>query len=227
MNHPLQYGKYYHIYNRGIDRCNLFNEPGNYQHFLNLYDKYISLVADTYCWCLMKNHFHLLIRIKDENEIEALLPPDCKKRDEEWQWRTQKIITSNTNVLSKPGENELKKPIPFRMFAHLFNAYTKYYNKCYDRTGSLFEKNFRRIPVESEDYFRKLIIYIHFNPVRHGFTKNVWDYPWSSYGSIISLKATKLKREAVLGWFNQKADFVYLHQTVNKFDDIAHLMIDE
>ena len=69
---PLSYGKFYHIYNKGVNNCDLFFEPTNYEHFLKLYDTYISSVADTYAWVLMKNHFHLLVRIKEEAEIGFL-----------------------------------------------------------------------------------------------------------------------------------------------------------
>ena len=60
------YGKYYHIFNRGINSCDLFRDADNYEYFLNLYDKYISPIADTYAWVLMPNHFHLLVRIKED-----------------------------------------------------------------------------------------------------------------------------------------------------------------
>ena len=57
----LEFGKYYHIYNRGINSCDLFVENENYEHFLRLYEKYINPIVDTYAWVLMKNHFHLLV----------------------------------------------------------------------------------------------------------------------------------------------------------------------
>lgn len=47
---PLEYGKFYHIYNRGINGCNLFRDNENYEHFLYLYDKHISPVAETFAW---------------------------------------------------------------------------------------------------------------------------------------------------------------------------------
>lgn len=50
---PLEPGNYYHIYNRGINSCNIFRETDNYEHFLRLYDKYISPVANTFAWVLM------------------------------------------------------------------------------------------------------------------------------------------------------------------------------
>ena len=61
----LQPGRYYHIYNRGNNRENLFLEERNYRHFLKLYARYVAPVADTYAYCLLKNHFHLLVRIKE------------------------------------------------------------------------------------------------------------------------------------------------------------------
>ena len=68
---PLQYSTYYHIYNRGNNRQNVFFEERNYRYFLQLYAKYIEPVADTYAYCLLPNHFHLLVRTKSVDEQEA------------------------------------------------------------------------------------------------------------------------------------------------------------
>jgi putative transposase len=61
-------GIFYHIYNRGVNRENIFFEGRNYHHFLRLYIRYISPVADISAYCLLKNHFHLLIRMKDAED---------------------------------------------------------------------------------------------------------------------------------------------------------------
>jgi len=66
---PLIHGKYYHIYNRGINSDTLFKEKRNYEYFLKLYDNHIEPIAETFAWCLMKNHFHFLIRIKNADEL--------------------------------------------------------------------------------------------------------------------------------------------------------------
>src|SRR6056297_2919022 len=66
---PIQYGNYYHIYNHGINGETLFRENSNYEHFFRLYEKYIDPVADTFAWVMMPNHFHFLVRIKEEEEI--------------------------------------------------------------------------------------------------------------------------------------------------------------
>ena len=103
-------------------------------------------------------------------------------------------------------------PKPEAHFSHLFNAYAKYFNKKYERHGSLFEKNFKHKNIDNRKYFRQLVMYIHNNPVHHGFVKNPADYPWSSYLTCISLKSTKIKRETIIGWFNDVASFKKMHQ---------------
>ena len=67
-------GSYYHIYNRGINGCNLFYEEENYRFFLKLYHDYIDPITETYAWVLMKNHFHILVRIKDPESLPDKSP---------------------------------------------------------------------------------------------------------------------------------------------------------
>ncbi|MCJ7533292.1 MAG: transposase [Anaerolineales bacterium] len=61
----LQPGNYYHIFNRGNNRENIFIQERNYYYFLQLYTSYNDPVAETFAYCLLRNHFHLLVRIKD------------------------------------------------------------------------------------------------------------------------------------------------------------------
>jgi REP element-mobilizing transposase RayT len=70
---PLEPGCYYHIYNRGNNGEDLFREQRNYAYFFKLYAHLVSPVADTFVYCLMRNHFHLLIRIKDDVPDKARL----------------------------------------------------------------------------------------------------------------------------------------------------------
>jgi REP element-mobilizing transposase RayT len=61
-------GHFYHIYNRGNNRENIFIEERNYSYFLSLYARYIDPIAKTYAYCLLRNHFHLLIRLRNTDE---------------------------------------------------------------------------------------------------------------------------------------------------------------
>lgn len=69
---PLEPGTFYHIYNRGINGTSIFFEHKNYKFFLEKYAKHITHVADTYAYCLLKNHFHFLIKTKSEEDIMTL-----------------------------------------------------------------------------------------------------------------------------------------------------------
>ncbi|RBQ03764.1 transposase [Pedobacter miscanthi] len=66
---PLEYETYYHIYNRGNNSEIIFREESNYLYFLKLLKKYILPVADVFAYCLLNNHFHLLIKTKDKNKL--------------------------------------------------------------------------------------------------------------------------------------------------------------
>lgn len=93
----------------------------------------------------------------------------------------------------------------------MFNSYAQAFNKRYNRHGSLFEKPFKRKLIDSDRYFQNIVLYIHNNPVHHGFCDSPMEYAWSSYLSCLSVKPTKLKRKMVIGWFDDLANFKYLH----------------
>ena len=196
---PLLPGKFYHIYNRGTNSCNVFTETTNFEYFLNLYDKHISPVADTFAWVLMKNHFHFLVRIKEEGV---------------------QTLSGVSNPERVKSAEMVRFPTPSHQFSHLFNAYAQAFNKRNNRTGSLFEHPFKRKLIEDMDYFKTVILYIHNNPVHHGIREHAMDYPWSSYLACISVKPTRLQRDAVIGWFNSKADFKAAHNNAGDIIDL-------
>lgn len=61
----LEGGYFYHIYNRGNNKQKVFIEEKNYAYFLKLMKKYLLPIAEIYCYCLLPNHFHILLRIKE------------------------------------------------------------------------------------------------------------------------------------------------------------------
>ena len=140
---PLLYNSYYHIYNRGNNRENIFVEERNYAYFLNLFEKHVAPVADLYAYCLLRNHFHMLVRVKPEEEIKS-------RR------------VSETLRDSNP-EKPLGSDYPSKKFSDFFNAYAKAINKAYNRTGSLFQHPFGRVLVTSDRQFWNVIAYIHQN----------------------------------------------------------------
>jgi REP element-mobilizing transposase RayT len=96
-------------------------------------------------------------------------------------------------------------------FSNLFNAYTKSINKAYGRSGSLFQKSFKRKLINDDSYFTQLIFYIHSNAQKHGLINDFTHYPYSSYLSIISNQPTLLCRDKVLEWFGGKERYEEYH----------------
>ena len=201
IKEPILFGNYYHIYNRGNNGSNIFFDIENYNYFLRLYSKYIDPIAETYAWCLLRNHFHILVRIKEIEEIEV-------------------------SELSYSTKEKPKVIDASRQFSHLFNAYTQAINKRYNRTGSLFEKPFERKLVSNEKYFQTLIYYIHNNPVHHGFVEKMNLYPWSSYETIISDKPTKMKREEIIALYGDLDNFIFYHNQEREIEGIANYIIE-
>jgi len=124
-------------------------------------------------------------------------------------------------VQIKEQQGENTKPAS-QQFANFFNSYTKSINKAYQRTGSLFEKRFGRILIESNEQLLWLVVYIHRNPQKHGLIADFRQYRYSSYQTIWkagnasaenALKiSTKIKTDAVLSWFGGVSPFVHAHE---------------
>ena len=187
----MEEDKFYHIFNRGNNRENIFKEEDNYYYFLKQYEKYLSNAVDTYAYCLMPNHFHLLVRIRENKTSSVFKAPQVSK-------------------LLTPAE---------KAFRDFFISYAKSINKKYDRVGSLFQYKFKRKEINDEMYLKRLVMYIHQNPVVAGFCDSVSEWKFSSYKSLLSALPTKLKREEVISWFNEKENFKYCHNTEVELDE--------
>ncbi|MCB2197696.1 MAG: transposase [Bacteroidetes bacterium] len=209
MKPLLENDRYYHIYNRGNNYENIFIKEKDYLHFLKLLEIFILPVADIYAWCLMKNHFHLLVRIKEEKEIGYLNSKNAKSENPEVKWATY--------LLEKPTKEYNRKPNVLQQFKHIFNAYASWFNINHPRRGSLFEFNYKRKLVESKKQLINLIVYIHCNPVHHGFVDDIIEYPWTSYDSILSDENSFIDNVRILNLFDDKENFKYVHRTKMNF----------
>ena len=67
----LEFGKFYHILNKAVGHELLFRTYQDYFYFLAKTQHYILPIADIYSYCLIPNHFHFLIKIKEEEDIET------------------------------------------------------------------------------------------------------------------------------------------------------------
>jgi len=184
-------GKIYHVYNRANGWEELFSEWKNFIFFIRRTRIYLRPVARLYAYNLLPNHFHLLVRIRDQAELEdyfELADNDDERIDE---------------LLSK----KLSKS-----FSNLFSSYAQAYNKVYGRVGSLFMQNMKVEEIHDVDAFCKVLHFIHANAVLHGFVENLEDWPHSSYASFLHDVPTLLSRDHVLRIFGGRESFIQYHR---------------
>jgi putative transposase len=140
------FGEFYHLYNRGTEKRDIFLDDVDYRRFTSLLyfansekpadlklqgrtlyerveDREGKPLVELAAYCLMPNHFHLLVRACSEDGISRYI---------------QKVST----------------------------GYTMYFNKRYDRSGTLFQGKFKASHVATDRYLSYLIAYIHLNPVK-------------------------------------------------------------
>ena len=151
-------GAYYHLYNRGVNRQKIFYEDRNYQFFLFNIERYIFPTADLIAYCLMPNHYHLLIFVRETSEVTSEVLPTSE-------------VTSEVS----------------RAMMKLSVSYTKTINLRYGRVGPLFQGAFQAKFVESDLYLSHLIGYIHLNPVTSELVDNPEDWFYSSFRDYLDL----------------------------------------
>lgn len=180
-----QENSFYHIYNRGVAKQEIFFDKQDYKVFINYLKIYLMpidlqvrnlQVAPTkqlknyynkvslHCYCLMPNHFHLLLYQGDTLEIPLFLKS-------------------------------------------LQTKYSMYFNTRYKRVGPVFQGKYKAVEVESEEQFLYLSKYIHRNPLilpAGSEPAGLEGYKYSSYQNYLGLfNQPWIKTEDILSYFNQ------------------------
>lgn len=207
-------GEYYHIFNRGNGKMDIFRDSDDYIFFLFRLKEYLfpewkrrrapsatsgieryersafpeesfSLIS----YCLMPNHFHLLIGQNTDVSISALM-------------------------------------------LRLSGSYAKFFNKKYERVGSLFQDQFKSVHIKSNPQLLHLSAYIHLNPVTARLIRNLdTPYPYSSYPEYVGVREGSLcKKEIIIDQFKNQSDYAIFVAnsvgTVERNKEIKELIFD-
>lgn len=186
----------YHVFNRTNNKELLFLSDENRFYFLRQYKKYITPLADTYCWCLLPNHFHILLKVKSEKDIADTLHHVMEK------------VAIETKFLERIASVSV---LVEHAFKRLFQSYALSFNRMHKRQGNLFYKPFKRVRIEKDSHFTMAVIYIHANAAKHRLVKDFRQYTWSSWHTYLSTEPTDIKREEVVQWFGGQQHFVAVH----------------
>lgn len=208
---PFVNGRYYHVYNRGVEKRSIFENSWDKGRLLKTMQYYQLLgpkpklskflvsqlfkpdlnkkIVDIICYCLMPNHFHFLLK----------------------QTRNGGI----TEFVSK-----------------LSNSYTKYYNVKQKRIGPLLQGEFKAVLIENDEQLLHVSRYIHLNPLVFLLVKDLGEYRWSSYNEFVNNASKGIcAKENILSFFKSPKDYeqFVLDQTdyAQKLEFIKHQLLDE
>ena len=166
----------YHLYNQGNNRGKIFYSERNFEYFIEKIKKYIIPYADILSWCLMPNHFHLMLY------IHRVTQPIHR-------------VTASHPVNNRTLNDSI---------AIMLRSYTRAVNEEQNRTGSLFREETKAKCLEgiegiSPSWFtvngitqiniqdpelqhpQVCFNYVHLNPVKHNLVKNISDWKYSSF----------------------------------------------
>ena len=203
----------YHIFNHANGFENIFTVDDNYRFYLDKYQQYILPIAETYAYCLLPNHFHLVVRIRRREVLEEVFR-NFKSTNFSKFPNFGKVENSGKVEIT---DNIIEQFIT-KQFANLFSCYTQSFNKVNKRRGSLFLKNFRREPIENKAYFLNAVIYTHRNPVHHAFCDRYTDWSYTSFCEIKERNSHMIEVDKLLRMFGGRESFIDLHeQSANKF----------
>jgi putative transposase len=142
----LALGEFYHIYNRGVDKRTIFANHSDYVRFTELMYVTNSLVSVN-----MRDIKENKVNIFEYDRVEPIVAIGA--------WC---LMSNHFHILATPlVENGLSK-----FMKKLTTGYSMYFNKKYDRTGSLFQGNYRAEHADTDNYLKYLYAYIHLNPVK-------------------------------------------------------------
>lgn len=193
-------GEYYHIYNRGVEKRDIFLNDDDRWRFLTLL---VLLQGDTY-----------VPQIGRVVPYVKHLVSDISVNAIERRSIFRDILTNRTVELVgfclMPNHfhlilHEMNGKGISRFMQRLGDSYTKYFNTKYERSGHLFNGVFQAVHIDNDEYLTYLSAYIHLNP--HELTawrRKEATYPWSSFQDYVGINRwrTFLNASIVLDQFN-------------------------
>jgi putative transposase len=180
-------GNFYHIYNQGNNRQEVFSNEKEYFFFLWLIRKNLLPYSELLAYCLMPNHFHLMIYADERctcriKQGELFIDPITNS--------FRKILSSYTRVKNeKTGSS-----------GSIFRQKTK--------AKSLSDRDVNSSGLQNRvDYYQNCFYYIHQNPLRGGLVSGLEDWRYSSYLDYAGLRMGALCNKLLaekFGLYNPK-----------------------
>lgn len=194
-------GEYYHIYNRGTDKRDIFSDATDFDRFIQ------SIQEFNVTEPIGSIYEHCRVKVKSvNNEFGS----SASRLDEDKPLVSIVAYCLNSNhyhfLIQQVSERGIEK-----FMQRLGTGYTKYFNHKYDRSGVLFQGKFKAIHVDSNEYLLHVSAYVNLNFRVHNFgspaSKIVYRASWDEY--VRECHGVRVcNTEPVLGQFRNKSEYI-------------------
>ncbi|MFK5889219.1 MAG: hypothetical protein QM486_00635 [Flavobacteriaceae bacterium] len=195
----LEKGYLYHIYNQGNNSRKIFFKRDNYLFFIEKIKIYIKPFADIIAWCLMPNHFHLMVLVKEEE-----IPISSSDTMTLSHRITKRTLNNSIAIMLRSYTRAINKQENFK--GSLFKAHTKAECiNCFKGASPSFISNkmTQSHLITEKQYPQACFNYIHQNPVKAKLSKKETDWEFSSARAYDNPKNEKLiNREVALKYID-------------------------
>lgn len=210
---------FYHVFNRGVDKREVFTNKKEYLRAI--------MTLNYYQYSLHKIKLSRFLSLPEKEQLEYL--SDYKTQEKLVDIIAYCLMPNHFHFLLR----QIKEKGISKFLADFANSYTKYFNTKHDRTGHLFQGQFKAVFIESDEQLLHLSRYIHLNPSTSSIVKigNLKNYPWSSLPEYLKSSSNLIcNTEPVLGFFKKAKmyeEFVFDQALYAKeLHFIKHLLIE-
>ena len=198
-------GHIYHIYNQGNNHQNIFFNRENYLFFLRKMKIYILPFADIFAWCLMPNHFHIMVIVNETDlEIGEQLGTETHRMTRSHPMSKMRSLNNSIAILLRSYTRAIQKQGLIK--GSLFRQKTK--AECITCSGGFTPSFYNtssgtqiNIINPEKQYPEMCFHYVHQNPVKAGLVKNACEYEFSSARDYAGLRNGKLVNREVAGQY--------------------------
>jgi len=158
--------------------------------------------AEVLGFCLMGNHFHLLVRMHSGDDYTD---DDIKARFMDYYGRDREIEFSEGQIpFYRKKWEDLSEYIK-----EIKQGFSRFYNKRHERKGFFWSERFKSVIVDNGETLMNCLAYIDLNPIRAGLVSRPEDYRWSSIGYHLQAdnRDNFLSMDFGLGEFNVKEEY--------------------
>lgn len=219
---------FYHIYNRGSRKADIFFEVNDYTRWEELL--YWCANID-YTYSIYKNR---LVQLTKEGKT----PQEVLTEIEHSYRITPSLVEIVAYahmpnhfhlVLKQTADNGIS-----RFIHRMATAYAKYINEKYNMIGSLFQGPVKAVRIDTDEQFITVVRYVHTNPVSANLTtiKGLSTYPWTSFNEYMNRREKKfLNKTFLLNYFDRDRNRLYSFTTApfesEDIDKLEELTIDD